>query len=463
MRIERGIQLFVLLVCLFFAPVGCGGAAGPEAGEVEKRADLIFTTGGYIPQATGAVRHLTAGGLFGMGDIDSDGYSDIAVASALYPGYLAVYSGKNGQEIWRFSALVGKAARAAGEAGYSIESFLVVDDLSGDGVPDIFLQDDWGRKKVFLISGADGSVITRGDAGRIAPAITTRELTGDGRADIVCFYSFRLGVMILSGADLSVARQEEEILDLEEDATHGEWIWGDYPDEDGDGIDEMLAGFDTPEDQVIIVVSGKDFSEIRRFSIEWDPVRAKRTYACPGDLNRDGKADLVKASAAGGGEEGHESYLAAYSGADGSRIWRIEGTEIPSGVRRFTIDAKTGERTERPGDIGFGSTCVSLPDIDGDGAGEVAVVLSPILGERPQRSILVFSGATGERIATLYHGRDDFAMLESRMAVVESADGRGTPGIAVPGKTGKKDYGVAVFAVEPIRRQRGEGRLTPYP
>lgn len=450
MRKRRGVQILVPLACLVFTFCGCGGPSDGETGDVQKGARLVFTTGGYIPQASGGVRHLTPGGLFSMGDVDLDGYTDIAVSSGKYPGYLAVYSGKSGGELWRFSALVGKEAEAAGENGYSIESFLVVDDLSGDGVRDIFLQDAWGKKKVFLLSGADGSLITRGDAGRIAPAITTREVTGDDRADILCLYGFKLGITILSGVDLSVARQEEAILDLGEAVEWAEWIWGDYPDDDGDGIDDMLAGFDTKEGQIIIVISGKDFSEIRRFKLEWDPVRGKRTYACPGDLNGDGKADLIKASAAGGGEEGHESYLAAYSGADGSRIWRIEGTSIPSGIRRFSVDAKTGERTERPGDIGFGSTAVSVPDIDGDGAGEAAVVLSPLLGERPERSVLVFSGATGKRIATLYHRRDDFRMSDSQIAVLESADGKGTAGIAIGGKTGKKDYGVAVFVLEQV-------------
>jgi hypothetical protein len=464
--LKRTTLFLVLLSAAALAVLtGCGGrGGGSAAGEGEgassgkvtivSRARLVFETGGYIPMATGNLRHMVEGGLFAMGDIDGDGYTDLAVSSAKHPGYLCAYSGKNGEEIWRFAALTGSAAKAAGETGYSIESFVALEDFNGDTVPDIFLQDGWGHKKVFLISGKDGSLIVRSECDRVAPAGTSRDITGDGVPDVIVFYSAPLRAKVLSGVDLNEAKAVENPVDFGENYIRDEWMLGRFDDMNGDGTDEFVVTAEHAEVPIVAFLSGKDFTEIRRINIEWDKVRATRRYGCAGDLNDDGIADIVKASNAGGGEEGRESYLAVYSGADGSRIWRVEGTSIPTGVRRFTVDAKTGERTDLPADAGFGHTAAVVPDIDGDSKPEIAVTLASVVKGKMNNGILIFSGATGRHIETLIHTRDNFRLFaggsSSQIAVLESVNRKGAPGIAVTGKVSEKKYGIAVFELERV-------------
>lgn len=460
--LRPAVALAVASVLLY----GCGNGGGADGGgdspgsvsqgdvEIVSRANLVFPTGDHFPSPIGSIRHMVEGGVYPMGDVNGDGFTDLVVGSGKYPGYFALYSGKNGGEIWRFSGLVGSAARAAGETGYSIESFLAVDDVNADGVGDIFFQDGWSDKKLFLVSGKDGSLIARGEAERMAPAAASRDMTGDGVPDILCFYSTPLVATVFSGTDLSQAAVYEKPVDFGEKYSRDEWMIGRFDDVNGDGIDDFVATAEQSEVPIVSFLSGKDMSEIRRINIEWDKVRSTRRYACAGDLNGDGVADIVKASNAGGGEIGHDSYLAVYSGADGSRIWRVEGTTIPTGVKRFSIDAKTGERTELPADAGFGHTAAIVPDIDGDSKPEVAVMLGSTIKGKYHNGVLIFSGATGKHIETLLHNRDDFIMAGPgsflQIAVLESADGKGSPGIAVTGRLSEKEFGIAVFLLERV-------------
>ncbi len=430
------------------------GAVSQKDVEIVSRARLVFATGDHFPTSIGDTGKMVNSGLFAMGDVNGDGFTDIAAGGAKYPGYFALYSGRDGSEIWRFNALIGKAAEAAGEKGFQVESFLAVDDVNSDGVPDIFFQDGWGNKRLFLVSGKDGSIIARGEAEKMTPAAASRDMTGDGVPDILCFYSTPLIAMVFSGADLSQAAVYEKPVDFGEKYIRDHMMLGRFDDVNGDGVDDLVATADQSEATIVAFLSGKDMSEIRRINIEWDRVFATRRYACGGDLNGDGIADIVKAANAGGGEIGHDSYLAAYSGADGSRIWRVEGTSIPTGVKRFSVDAKTGQRTDLPADAGFGHTAAIVPDIDGDSKPEVAVMLGSLVKGKYHNGVLIFSGATGEHIETLLHNRDDFIMAGPgsflQIAALESADGKGSPGVAVTGRVSEKEFGIAIFLLERV-------------
>lgn len=444
---------------------GCGGddSAEGQARSINKPR-LIIETGGYPPGPVPAIRHMVQGGLFALGDIDGDACTDMVVSSGKYPGSFGAFSGKNGKELWRVKALVGREAEASPEKAYTVAWVFLAGDVDSDGLRDIFFQNNWNRKDIFLVSGRDGSRLAAGDAGQVAPAARYEDMNADGVDDIVCVYhrisspraaersyELNLGARVFSGRDLSEVALYESVVDLGEWQSRADWILGRFDDMNSDGVDEFVVGYETQDSQEVIFLSGKDMAELSRVSITRDKVRASRSYACGGDLDGDGTADLVKASKAGRGKEGRVSYLAAYSGADGRTLWEVSGAGLPGGREGFTVDVKTGEKRALLPDVEFGDTAVILPDLDGDTRQEIAAALPAIIKGKRQPSVLIFSGATGTHIATITYAGKDFRINGGQMALLENADGAGTPGLAVSGKVSAKKWGVAVFPLKPIK------------
>jgi hypothetical protein len=138
-----------------------------------------------------------AGDLFGtatdwVADIDGDGHVEHAIgardAGKWDDGGVWVYSGRTGALLWSF-----RGPKQGDELG----SFFVagLDDLTGDGVPDVYAGDyaatTNGRLsgEAYVLSGADGSVFrTRsGDSAKdgLGPGREGGDLDGDGVQDLV--------------------------------------------------------------------------------------------------------------------------------------------------------------------------------------------------------------------------------------------------------------------------------------
>lgn len=173
----------------------------------------------------------------GVGDIDQDGCDDVAVCyDKAHNGLLRIYSGGNGTVLRELNVL-GAPAPAG--------------DLNADGVPDILIQGTTTR----AFSGADGRLLHEFEGGNQwyilfggEETASLGDVNGDGHDDvavsdprawhpslgqsvgIVRVYSGRDGVLLwhLDGP--------------QEHSTLGRAIAA-YPDQDGDGANELLISF----------------------------------------------------------------------------------------------------------------------------------------------------------------------------------------------------------------------------
>jgi hypothetical protein len=149
-------------------------------------------------------------------------------------------------------------------------------------------------------------------------------------------------------------------------------------DVNGDGVPDLIAGANAGSDRVV-VLSGAD------------PTGA--TVLAAGDLNNDGKAEVVVSPAAGG--RGPE--VVVYSGAS-----LTGGTSTPTKLADFNgiADAITGQADNSASTIANVGARVAVGDVNGDGIADIAVA----------------AGINGGPRVTIWDGKN-----------VASAPGGGTP------------------------------------
>jgi len=428
--------LAALGISLLLLAGGCGGSTGAGGSEVSvNAAKLIIETGGYAPAGPpGISREEMPGGLASLGDVNGDGYTDLVIGSGAHPGSFAAYSGKDGKTLWEVKARTG-------EGGYTLEDFMMIGDVNADGISDIYIQNAWSGKEFFIFSGRDGAELARRECFTRFRPLRAEDVTGDGVSDL--FFKSERGFYVVSGKDFSPVSEHNAV--LPEDRPRYRWLMSRYADVNGDGVDEHVVGHDPANVWEIKVLSGTDFGVLGKFSLEKRPMSNNATFACPGDVDGDGVPDLMMAATKGAGPQNESSFLLAMSGRTGQVLWEVLGTSLPGGPAGFAVDAKTGERRELPADVGFGNQVVVLPDTDGDGANEVATALPITVSGKRRTGVLIFSGASGEHIGTMHPKEKQGRLIGSQMVVLESADGKGRPGLAVNGRVAEDKHMVAVF------------------
>jgi len=421
---------------------GCGANGGGAGSEVSVgAARLVIETGGYAPKGPlGITMEKMPGGLASLGDVNGDGYTDLVVASGGRPGSFAAYSGRDGKTLWEVKARTG-------EGGYTFKGFMMVGDVNADGISDIYAQNAWSRKGFFIFSGRDGTKLARRESFTRFRPLRAEDVTGDGVSDL--FFKSERGFYVVSGKDFSPVAEHNTV--LPEDKPRARWLMSRYADVNADGVDEYLVGDDTGNVWEMEVLSGTDFAVLGKFSLGKRPYSNNAVFASAGDLNSDGAPDLVMAATQGGGPEHESSFLLAMSGRTGDLLWEVLGTDLPGGPPRFSVDAKTGERRTLPADAGFGDQVVVLPDTDGDSVADIAAALTIALSGKRTTAVLIFSGASGEHVGTMHPKEKQGRLIGSQMVVLESADGKGRPGLAVNGRVAEGKHMVAVFMLPAVR------------
>jgi hypothetical protein len=356
-------------------------------------------------------------------DINGDGVTDFIVSDPYRAGggEADVFSGADGTRIYQW---INPGANAY---GYSIAD---AGDADGDGTHDILVGDPAGAGAVELRSGATGALLHRftgtpGDG--LGSAVATAgdvdhdghadQLLGAGRADGAAGVDAG-AVYVTSGASYATLR-----------TLRGEDAGGRF----GSATD--LAGDLDGDGQADFVIGARDsgpFKNGRAYAFSSATGNKLWTVTAPktgkdlgsffvaglADIDGDGTPDAYVADYADSANGGNSGAANVVSGADGSLIYRWEGFKPKEGM---------GPGRE-------------AGDIDGDGVQDIAVgsYLSST-GAKLAGRVDVFSGATGERIASITSTRIG-ENLGFDVVGLGDTNGDGQPDLLVSAATGNNVY-----------------------
>jgi hypothetical protein len=392
---------------------------------------LLLSAGSTpAPAAEGAASTNFGLRIASVGDVDGDRIPDIAVSAPMEQdhGRVHLFSGKSGERIRSLRS--GVSVRCLGM------SLAAAGDLDGDGKGDVLagavLADkgpDYRLGVVYAFSGATGKVIREfhdpfpnNGFGEVLAGVG--DFNNDGKDDfLVSAPSDSPQDTEWSGVVRVLSGKDGARLALMEGNTRGERLGRTVAaagDVNGDGLPDLaVTGVSLPlsrarefQPDFVRVYSGKD----RRVLLDVSGFKCPEPglgIAAPGDLNGDGKADLVLGSALSPhGLEGITGLVRAVSGGTGKALWTAYGKEH-------------GEF--------FGFAVAVAWDVDGDGVQDIAVGAGFGMddAEAAKRSrIDLLSGKSGNVLRTLrLPDPREFLLVEHTVAALGDLDGDGKPEI----------------------------------
>lgn len=210
------------------------------------------------------------------GDVSGDGIPDIITAPGPGGGPdIHVYDGKNGNMIRQFFAYDPRFAGG---------QFVTAGDVNGDSFADIIIgADQSGGPNVIVFSGKDGSVL---------------------------YNFFAYDPRFIGGVRVAVG------------------------DVNGDGKDDIIAGAGAGGGPNVSIFSGANGSLLNSF-FAYDPRFNLGIFVAAGDVNGDGKADVITGAGAGGGPN-----VSVFDGASGRMIQSFFAYDprFVGGVRVGAVD-----------------------------------------------------------------------------------------------------------------------------
>jgi hypothetical protein len=321
-------------------------------------------------------------------------------------------------------------------------SLRLVDDLTGDGVPDYVVGApenaqafSQGEGYARIYDGASGAVVRTLNGASVGLAYGgtvagAGDVNGDGRCDLLIASQSAGGlgegaVELRSGANGALLRI---VVGVDPDEQLGHALEG-LGDVTGDGVPDFAASsinYNTPANPRGIVRAFNGATGAPLWSVQGTAGGARfgSSLANMGDINGDGRADLLVGSYFGGAK--------LLSGATGVVLWSVAnpvsgdrlGVSVCSvpdvngdGVRDCALGATqegslfgpgAGYAQLRSGATGgllrgfagsivgdrFGSSLAGIPDVDGDGAGDLLIGADQAIVGGSGYAKLV-SGATG--------------------------------------------------------------------
>ncbi len=344
-------------------------------------------------------------------DLDGDGVGDWLAglpkqspASASGAGEIRAHSGATGGQHWSVPHPTPGARLGAAALGF--------DDLDGDGVGDVLVGapgttlHDVGF--VYALSGASGALLfgstsptgffTFGNGSRFGESVDrVGDWDGDGTADFVagapgvydCAFIFCSSLTgaahVVSGASGAVLATLQGVAG---DVDTGRSVAA-VSDLDGDGRLEIAVGNDSgsvlgKQPGGLAMFHGGD--GVKLWSAAGTPANgpASTQVVSLGDVDGDGVSDAVFAQQVPDATAASVlQVVRALSGRDGSPLWESVAFSVASYSESYLLP---------------------LPDVDGDGVGELQVVPSTYEFDFGGDPPVVLSGRTGSLLATLPEG-----------------------------------------------------------
>jgi len=247
-------------------------------------------------------------------DFTGDGVADLVVGTGPGgPTRVRVLDGKSQAELFAFDPF---------EAGFTGGVFVAAGDLTGDGVADLVVTpDEGGGPRVRVFSGKGFGQVADffgidDPAFRGGARAAVADLSGDGVGDLLVSAGFGGGprVAAFDGKSLGSAAPVKLVQDFfafELTLRNGVFVAGG--DLDGDGKAELIAGGGPGGGPRVTAFSGQALLAGQQAPVAnffaGDPANRGGVRVAVKDLDGDGRADLVTGSGPGGG-----SRVTAYAG-----------------------------------------------------------------------------------------------------------------------------------------------------
>ena len=315
----------------------------------------------------------------GAGDVNGDGYADVAISSMVYfegRGIVYVYMGSSGG--LETSPDWTKMGENAGDwFGRSVAG---AGDLNGDGFSDLavgadgYYVQDGNDGKVYVFYGSRDCLAHTEDVwyrglvpsqeDRVGRSVASAgDVNGDGYADLVIGATERAKVLYGAAEGLNNGWPDWWPWSENDGDKFGYAVTG-AGDVNGDGYADVMVGaqgYLAGADQGKAYVyhgAGSPFSPFAGWSVDGTNIadRLGRAVASAGDVNGDGYSDLLVGAPGYPGSPGRRGKVYLYLGASGgpatTAAWSAEG--------------------EYDGDW-FGAAVAAAGDVNGDGYGDVII------------------------------------------------------------------------------------------
>ncbi len=289
------------------------------------------TSGGWGDQCLGLIA-----------DLDDDGYAEILRGTAWGGRSVEVRGSENGELLWSFDTHVH------GGGGW-VYGVAALEDVSGDGLPEVIAAVGNDAKRLYCLSGADGAQrFTLQAPDGFLTTTTIEDVDSDGAPDVIAGDGGNSDddrVFCVSGASEGPATV------IWEYHTGGSvWSVDVIDDVSGDGLDDVLAGSWSNK---VFCLSGVDGAIIWERPVGAQVIRVEAMA----DVTGDAKEDVVVASLA--------NRIVLLDGASGDFHWT--------------------HPTSPDGNVWSVS---SMPDVNGDGWADV-------IGGSQDTHVYCVSGADG--------------------------------------------------------------------
>jgi hypothetical protein len=234
----------------------------------------------------------SGGARVAIGDVNGDGHPDLIVGpGAGSPPTIALYSGVGGSGLGSFLAYA---------AGFTSGVYVAAGDVNGDGHADIVVgPGSGGGPNVKVFSGRDGSVLhsffayTVGFTGGVR--VAAGDVNGDGIADIIVAPGpgGTPDIRVYDGVTLALL---DEFYAYPVSFTGGVFVAA--ADLNGDGRADIITGADAGGGPDVEVFDGTNHGSLGGF-LAYAPAFSGGVRVAAGDIDGDGKPEIVTASGSG--------------------------------------------------------------------------------------------------------------------------------------------------------------------